>query len=71
MVMSWTTVILLALGLFCSGLGIGIVGTVFYFRRWRKAVIAKIQQYKDIAQKMELAYKAQAKVNKPGQLEKE
>jgi len=55
---------------FFAGITVGIIGTVLYFRRWRKKVLAAVNTYKVKAERLEKAWSAKQTLEKPGGIEK-
>jgi hypothetical protein len=69
MQIGWWGVIGWLLAVLVTGMLIGIIGTTYYFRRWRKKVTLLIDTYKQRAREAERIMRKG--VSKPGSIEKE
>lgn len=63
----WFTILGWSLVLLMVGIAGGIVGTTYYFRRWRKKVVLLIDTYKGRAREAERIIR---EGRKPGPIEK-
>ena len=70
MFISWIAIIGWVLFILVAGILIGIIGTTYYFKRFRKRALQLIDTYKDRARRAEAIIRTGQDTMKPGSLEK-
>ena len=70
MFLSWIAIIGWSLFLATFGIVVGIIGTTYYFKRFRKRALQLIDTYKDRARRAEAIIRTGQDSMKPGPIEK-